>query len=929
METAMTNFGPLAPALPRCEYQINPLGLQEVCPRFFWIVNDPSRGARQSAYQIVIASTPDNARADRGDLWDSGKTAGDQSIQIEYAGAKLTSAGRYYWKVRTWDAQDRPSAWSEIQWFEMGLLKPSDWKASWISAVAPQPDTLAQPHAKPPGTSNQLMPCPLLRKTLALRGKPLRARAYVTARGLYELYVNGRRIGADCFTPGWTDYHKRIQYQTYDITDLLTAGDNVLGAVLSDGWYCGNVGPRCQVYGRHASFLAQVQLEYEHGPAQTVVTDESWKTSPGPIVHSDFMLGETRDGRRELSGWSAPNFDAAPWTPVHVEAQTGVPLLASASPRVLAIEEIKPRAITRPQPGKFIFDLGQNMVGVVRLTLPPGTAAGTAVTIRHAEVLNPDGTLYTANLREAKATDTYIARGSAQGSEDSAGSAGGAQREVFQPHFTFHGFRYVEVSGYPGQPDLGAVTGVVLHSATAPAGTFACSHELINQLQHNIIWGQKGNFLEVPTDCPQRNERLGWMGDAQVFARTASFNMDTAGFFTKWLMDVDDAQAADGAFTSVSPDALADAPGMGSDGGPGWADAGIIVPWTLYRCYGDKRVLERHYPAMVRYAKYLSTCDPRRRHNYADWLHHDAHTPLDLLAVAFQAHSLDLLARIADVLGKKRAAATYAGAFRRAKAQFNRHFVTPEGRILGDTQTAYILALRFDLLPDKLRPVAVANLVFDIEHGRYTNTWRGRNNHLSSGFLGVRDLNFVLTDGGKLDLAYQLLLTEDYPSWLFPVKNGATTIWERWDGWTPDKGFQDPGMNSFNHYAYGAIGQWLYQVVAGLDLDAADSAGYRQILIHPHPPANRCLTWAKAAYNSIRGRIESSWKIDGDRFLLDALIPANTSARIVLPAGAAEAVTEAGQPLAQAVGANAVAMENGHVVCSVGAGHYQFDCPMA
>jgi alpha-L-rhamnosidase len=926
----MTDSGPLAPTQPRCEYQTNPLGLQEARPRFFWIVQDPVRGARQGAYQVLVASTAENLHADRGDLWDSGKTAGDQSTHVEYAGAKLASGSRYYWKVRTWDGQDRPSPWCQPQWFEMGLLKPGDWKASWISAVAPLPDTIAQPHAQPPGESrDQITPCPLLRKTLTLPAKPLRARAYVTARGLYELYVNGRRVGADFFTPGWTDYDKRIQYQTYDITDLLVPGANALGAVLADGWYCGNVSWRRQIYGRHASFLVQVQVEFDNGRSQTLVTDGSWKTSPGPIVHADFLMGESYDARRELPGWSAPQFDDAGWSAVHVEPRSAVPLQASASPRVTAHQQLAPRAVTEPEPGKFIFDLGQNMVGVVRLTLPPGTPAGTTVTLRHAEVLNPDGTLYVTNLRSAKATDTYIARGGPSG--------GGGGGEVFQPAFTFHGFRYVEVSGYPGRPGPQAVTGIVLHSDTPPAGSFACSYDLLNQLQHNIIWGQKGNFLEVPTDCPQRNERLGWMGDAQVFARTACFNMDPAGFFTKWLQDVEDAQSPNGAFTSVSPDGPTGTSLAGTDGGPGWSDAGIIVPWTIYRCYGDKRVLERHYPAMVRYARYLATCDPRKRHNYADWLHHDAHTPPDLLAVAFHAHSLDLLARIAAVLGKKRDAARHAAAFRRVRALFNRRFVTAEGRVLGDTQTAYILALRFDLLPEKLRPAALANLVFDIERGRFTNTWRERNGHLSSGFLGVRDLNFALTDGGRLDLAYKLLLNEDYPSWLFPVKNGATTIWERWDGWTPDKGFQDPGMNSFNHYAYGAIGQWLYQVVAGLDLDAppdasghsGDGAGYRRILIHPHPPANRCLTWAKAAYDSIQGRIESSWKIEGDRFLLDVLIPANTSARVVLPASSADAVTESGQPLLRAMGLSAATVENGQVVATVGSGAYHFECPMA
>jgi alpha-L-rhamnosidase len=494
------------------------------------------------------------------------------------------------------------------------------------------------------------------------------------------------------------------------------------------------------------------------------------------------------------------------------------------------------------------------MVGVVRLKLhaPPGAR----ITLRHAEMLNPDGTLYTANLRKALATDTYICRG------------GGP--EVWQPRFTFHGFRYVELTGLKTKPSLDTVTGVVLGSDTPTVGEFSCSDERLNQLQRNIRWGQRGNFLSVPTDCPQRDERLGWMGDAQVFVRTAAYHADIAAFFTKWMVDVEDAQWADGRFPDVSPNTMRRGGGV-----PGWGDAGVICPWTIYQMYGDTRILQRHFPAMVKWVEWCRAHstelirDRDRGSDYGDWLAIGAETPKDLIGTAYFAHSTHRVAQAARVLGRNDEAAKYERLFEDIQAAFHRRYVREDGRIAGNTQTAYALALKFELLPEALRAKAAQHLEDDI---------RARDWHLSTGFLGVGHLLPVLAQAGKLDTAYRLLLQDTFPSWLFPVRHGATTIWERWDGWTPEKGFQDPRMNSFNHYSLGSCGEWLFEGVAGI---RPGQPGFKTIVIQPAIADG--LKWAKASYRSIRGKIVSEWKRDGQNLELRVSIPGNTTATVWLP----------------------------------------------
>jgi alpha-L-rhamnosidase len=834
------------------EYRINPLGLDEAQPRLFWQMETTRRGARQTAYRITAADSESDLRAETALLWDSGKVISDQSTHVPYAGASLRSRQRVFWQVCVWDENDQ-SATSAPAWFEMGLLTRDDWQAQWIgSRLIGGPQTTS--------------PCPFLRKPFTLQQPPQSARLYITALGLYEAYINGQKVGSDTLTPGWTDYHQRVQYQTYDVTELLSAGQNVLGVILGDGWYCGHVewGGR-QRYGDRPRLLAQLMVRLADGSHTVIASDGTWRTTAGPLLESDLLMGESYDARLELPGWNTPDYDDARWLPVESFDDPGIALVASASPPVRSIQELQPiaepREISSWPKSKWVFDLGQNMVGRARLKI--SGEAGTTIKLRFAEVLNPDGTIYTANLRSARQTDHYTLRGSGE--------------EIYEPRFTFHGFRYVELSGFAGTPDRNMITGIVLHTDLQPTGTFTCSNPLLNQLQHNITWGQKGNFVDVPTDCPQRDERLGWTGDAQVFVRTAAFNMNIAPMFTKWQQDIADAQFESGSVPCVVPNTgIIDA-----DGGPAWADAVIICPWTLWLCYGDTRLLTRHYNSMARYVAYMvnTSKDLIRAHpavdnwgGFGDWLSINAETPKDLIGTAFLAYDASLMAQIAAVLGKDEDTARYRRLFEDVRQAFQRRFVTADGLLAGATQTAYVLALHFDLLPEALRPAALENLIRDIEK---------RDLHLSTGFVGSPYLPHVLSDNDHLDFAYRLLMQQSWPSWLYAVTQGATTIWERWDGWTHDKGFQDPSMNSFNHYAYGAIGAWLYAVTAGLNPDTA-APGYKHIILRPRPGAN--LTHAQVTYDSLYGRIVSVWSVENGVFDWRVVIPPNTSATLHIPA---------------------------------------------
>lgn len=1039
----------------RCEYRVNPLGIDVLRPRLSWVIQDERWGAAQTAYQILVASSPALLQSNTSDLWDSGKVESSEMNQIEYRGKPLVSRLTCYWKVRVWDHNGRPSQWSEPGMWSMGLLEESDRRAKWIEAPCPLvhpakggilefgdcpwvwfPEGDANPREKAPAgpryfrkvielpgdrvmkrarflitaddsfelfcnaqpagrgaghtspqisdLTNRLQPgrnilaimatnatpspagvagrlrvefeqgdplelvidaswktglkaepgwnrlefddttwpqarivgkmgdapwgtisaegldvfgCGLFRKEFRVEKPVRKATLYVSALGIADPYLNGSQVTEEFFAPGWTDYRKRVYYNTYDVTNLIRQGDNAIGAVLGAGWYAGAIGWKSERFhfGRDPKLWMQLEIEALDGERQIIVTDETWKMTFGPHLEGEFLAGETYDARLEIPGWCEPGRDTSGWQSVKVAPEVTAKLEAQRGVPILVTGELKPKALSQPRPGVYVFDLGQNFAGVARLRVKG--PRGATVRLRFAEVLNPDGTIYTANLRSARATDTYVLKGEGE--------------EVWVPRFTFHGFRYVEMTGYPGEPPLDAVTGLAINSDIPLVGSFRCSSEMVNQLYSNIVWTQRANFISVPTDCPQRDERLGWTGDAQVFIRAATYNADVAAFFTKWLVDLEDAQGPEGDFPDVAPRVVA----LGG-GTAAWADAGVICPWTIYWVYHDRRVLEEHFDAMERWIAYCQAHSQnllRPAQGYGDWLSINADTPKDVLATAYFAYSTYLTAECARALGLTEKAAYYDDLFHRIRAAFQKAYIAPDGRIKGNTQTCYALALYFNLLPDELRGKAVEYLVEDI---------RAREWHLSTGFVGTAALMPVLSENGQTPLAYRLLLKETFPSWGFSIKHGATTIWERWDGWTPEKGFQDPGMNSFAHYAFGAVGRWMFQYVAGID---TDGPGFRQLVLKPHVADG--LDWVEARYGSICGEIVSHWRKDGAQWRWQVLVPANTRARLFIPSPRLEAVILNGKPLQDTPFGEVLGRDGEWVVVRVPAGHYDVIVP--
>jgi alpha-L-rhamnosidase len=869
-----------------CEHKINPIGV-DVTPRLSWKLTGPGKNIMQTAYSIRVAT--DKNFSSRATSWQSGKVNSGESVLQSYSGAVLQSGKRYYWQVKVWDANNNESAWSSPAFWETGLLQPSDWKAQWIEPVQ---------------SEERHMPGLLVRRNFSVQKKIASAKVYVTSHGFYELHINGKKVGDEQFTPGWTSYKTRLQYQVYDITSLLQPGANSVGAMLADGWYRGSLawGNNWGIWGKKLGLLCQLQISFTDGSEQTIVTDNSWKSSQdGPVILDGIYDGESYDARKEMKGWSNAGFDDSKWKAVVIADQAKNNLIASQSVPVKKVQELKPIRIFKTPKGLLVADFGQNMVGWVRLKVKGD--AGTKITIRHAEVLDKFGDFYTDNLRAAAATTEYTLKG--------------GDEETYEPRFSFFGFRYISVSGYPGELKPEDVTGIVVHSDMKPTGTFESSNALINQLQHNIQWGQKGNFVDVPTDCPQRDERLGWTGDAQAFCRTAAFNMDVAPFFTKWLKDVAADQDTNGAVPFVIPNVL----GTNATSA-GWGDVSTIAPWTMYRVFGDKKILETQYPSMKSYVDYIRNKAGdsylwKGGSVFGDWLFYksmaqtenDGYTSPDMIATMFYAYSAHLVAQAAAALGKTADAKMYNEVFDKVKEAFNRNYVTPEARIASESQTSYVLALQFDLLPESMRPKATQYLVDDI---------KGRGNHLSTGFLGTPYLCHVLSSNGRTDVAYDLLLQPTYPSWLYPVKMGATTIWERWDGQKTDSTFEDVGMNSFNHYAYGAIGDWMYRVVAGIEIG---EPGYKHILIQPHP--DKKFTYAKASFESSYGQIVSGWEMKDGKMIVKVKIPANTTATIILPDAQTDKVTESGAAVGTAF--KNTKQDKNNVVIEAGSGEYSFE----
>ncbi len=1040
--------GPVgAPTRLRCEYQEYPLAVDTSVPRLSWYVNDTRRGARQTAYQVLVASSPDRLTPGTADLWDSGKVISSNSAHVCYGGMPLRSGRDYYWKVRTWDADGVPSPYSALGAWEMGLREPADWVARWVHVLPTAPSTGGDPpgwrhgqwiwhptakgdkqtvylrkeftldaaakvkqarirctadnrftlfvngqkvgsgdnwqktydyqvaarlrpgknviavapwnegsqcgfrlamrvdvEGKPPvwvlsdnkwkavdreqkgwtgvdfddgkwvasgvigkygckPWGGQASPKATMHRSLMFRkefslDQPARqihrARAYVCGLGAYELRLNGRRVGNDCLTPGWTQFHKRIQYQTYDVTDLLDTGANAVGAILGNGWWHGRIAGERNQSGRESlRLILQLDVEYRDGSRQRILSDPSWKACLSPICRDSIYDGETYDARLEKPGWDRVGFDDQAWMDVEPVDQSLDKLVPQAKDTIRPIQDQPAVGVAEAAPGVYIFDFGQNLTGWVRLKVQG--ERGTKVTLRHAEVMK-DGKFYTANLRKAKATDTYTLKG------------GGV--EVWEPRFTYHGFRFVEVTGYPGRPDKDALVARMVCSAEPQVGRFECSHGLLNDLQHNILWGQRSNMYSVPTDCPQRDERLGWMGDAQIFCNTSCWNLEMVRFYTKWMRDIADCQEADGAVHDWNP-TNSTAPAK-----PAWGDACVVVPWQIYRHYGDTRAIEENYDCMVAWVDYLTRHSKNHlfeRDGYGDWIA-VVPSPKKPISAAYYYYDCVLLSEMARAIGRDCDAEKYAGLAREIRNAFNDKFLDLDAnQYPGGTQTANLLPLFFGMVPPHRVDAVADNVVKDIA---------ARGGHLSTGFLGTGYINPVLTATGHHGVAWRLATQTTYPSWGYMVKKGATTIWELWNS-----DVKGPGMNSRNHFALGAVGEWFYESLAGIVMA---EPGFRRIRIAPKPVGD--LTWVRASIWTVYGPVVSNWTLrDGD-LEMAVLLPANTTGRIYVPTFGQRTftVTESGRLVVKdgkyagsAPGITFVGMEGQAAVFRAGAGQYR------
>ncbi|HXT77041.1 MAG TPA: family 78 glycoside hydrolase catalytic domain [Candidatus Eisenbacteria bacterium] len=1069
----------------QCESLTTPLGMDAEHPRLSWQLRDPRDGARQTAYQIQVASTSAMLSSGKADVWDSGRIESAETHDIVYAGPPLQSSKRYFWRVLAWDGDKRPYSANDATWWETGLLHQSAWQAKWIGYEEPElrsvresgaqwitnpevadfspttaprhafrfhvdlakpvrrailyatgQDTAAAwvngkqvleaqplppwkqmpwktyasrnvtaelrngqnliaievvhylnerrgpstnlsvtpmnallyietndgavqlvksgdehwksaldangswqqpdfddstwkapvpfvPPASPFETGNPGHPWPTgavkaLRRTFDVHKPLASARLYATALGAYKFSLNGRRVGDQILSPGWTDYRERVIYQTYDVTSDLKPGKNAIGALLAPGWYSTPLQWFRQGYNygdTPPALRAQLRIEYKDGSIDWIATDESWEAAISPILSAEIYDGETYDARKEQSGWDTASFADNSWKGVDIVQPHEPEIVWQYFQPIRAEKSLQAKAITNPAAGIYIFDFGQNLSGVPRIRVQG--RAGTDVKLRFAEILNPDGTLYTENLRTAKATDHFILAGKGV--------------EEYEPAFTFHGFRYMEISGVAAKPRAEDVQAVVFHTDAPFTASLKTGSAMLNQLWSNILWGQRSNFVGVPTDCPQRDERLGWSADAQVFWRAASYNMDLTAFSRKFSADLRGTQVGTPMYGIFAPGTLTQNPGYGT----GWSDAGVIVPWTSWIQTGDKKVIEENWSGMEKYLVAIqeANTDFLWRKNYgipfADWLSPEGVTPVDLIATAYWAYDVALMKQMAQATGKTADEQKYGELFKKIKAAFNQAFVRPDGFVGGvppppvfasgtavklsdkpvETQTGYVLALYMDLLPDSLRQTAAKRLIDRLE----ANHWR-----LGTGFLGTPYLLAALTDTGHADVAYRLLLNTEYPSWGYLIDHGATTMWERWNG---DQMRNDPSMNSYNHYAYGAVADWIYRYAAGVDATPSDP-GFRTILLHP--TFDRRLGSLDFSYESAYGTVHSSWSISANKAIWKLTIPANATGSLPLSGDRKEAFTLDGKSLAQNSRLHSKG-SNGQEVYEVPAGSYRFE----
>jgi alpha-L-rhamnosidase len=850
------------PAGLRCEYAVDPHGIDVIQPRFSWVPKHTERASTQSAYRILVASTPEILCKDTGDIWDSKKVKSAQSVNVEYSGKPLAGKTIYCWKIKWWDNAGQESPFSDTATFEMGLLSPTDWQGKWIGGGD------------------------LLRKQFAVGQKVKQARAYICGLGWYELRINGQKVGDSELDPGQTDYDKSALYSTFDATGLLQQGENALGVMLGNGRYAEDWSSNLGIKDRLKTYqnavpkvIMQLEIHLEDGSLQKIATDLSWKTAPGPITGNDIYDGENYDARLEKPGWDTTGYDDSDWQKAAAVVPPEGQLVSQGTcPPIKKIKIMQPVIMSNPRANTFVYDFGQNFTGWVRLIV--SGPRGTEVKLRFAELLQSDCNINVVPNRTAKVTDTYILKGEGV--------------EVYEPRFTYHGFRYVELTGYPGTPNLNTVQGIVVHSAVNPVGGFQCSNQLINSIHQNVLWTQLSNLMSIPTDCPQRNERMGWLGDAQLVVEESIFNFDMAAFYTKWLRDIRESQKADGSISDVVPPQWQRYPAD-----PPWGTACVVIPWYLYLYYDDVRVLAENYKLMKGWVDYLTTISEGhtvRFSKYGDWCPpskvRSLDTPGELISTWCYYHDLLHLAKIAGILGKSADAEKYAKLSEAVKKAFNREFLEEDyyshnsrtadallhfelcpdydmkgyrKRVLY-SQTANVLPLYLEMTPENKKAAVSQNLFENVEvtYG----------SHLNTGILGTRYLLDTLTKYGRSDLAYSVATQTTYPSWGYMIKEDATTLWERWEY------LAGGGMNSHNHIMFGSVDTWFYRMLAGINPDAI-GCGFRKVIIKPYVPAD--LDYASASVDTIRGLVSSSWRKQDNALRLDVTLPVNSIGKICLP----------------------------------------------
>lgn len=883
IQTACQQSGEFHSVNLRCEYLKEPLAIDIAQPRFSWEINSQKDEFKQFAYEIIVGTDENAVIKGRGNAWKSGLVESSETNQIIYDGLDLKPNTSYFWKVRTWNQDKKLGLWSLPEVFHTGLNAES-WKAKWIGMPVSQADI----------NDYSIPPSPMMRKVFKLEKPVQKALFFASAKGVYEVWMNGEKIGKQVLAPGWTDYAQRLQYQVYSIDNLKQSDKNCISVIVSDGWYAGRLGsidfgfkdfPWRGWYGRDLRFIGQLEVWYEDGTTETFSTDDSWKYySNGPFREADTFIGVTYDFNFELDGWMNPEFDAQQWTQVVVDEPDYTLLYAQIDQAVEVIRELTPVAINEPEKGIYILDMGQNMVGWLKIKLQG--QPGDTITLKHGEMLRDDGLIYRQNLRNAPQIETYILK------DD--------KEHEIEPLFTFHGFRFVQIEGLRQAPIMKQITGKVLASATPETGTFSCSNPMLNKLWENIRWTQWGNQVSVPTDCPQRSERMGWMGDAQVFAQTGIFNHDMSAFYTKWGIDVMHAQFETGEFSDVSPRGMPWEPRFLN--APGWADAGLIVPFRLYENYGDIRVIENHYTSMKKYIDLIYSLNPDliylkgTGHAYNDWLNGNTiisdnypkkggEVPRPVFNTAFFIRSTRLLAEAAKITGRNEDFKYYSDLAGRTLLRFQEEFLEEDGTILGETQAGYAIALSFDLVPDALRMAVAQKLV---------QALKVYDNRMSTGFISTICMMDELSEMGYHELACQLAESTRMPSWGYSIEQGATTIWERWDAYVKGRGFQNAGMNSFNHYTFGSVGEWMYKHILGIQPDP-ESPGWRHFILAPKIGGS--LTSAQGSYHSINGLISMEWYLQTNILDLEFEIPPNTSATFIMPQGFITEVTIDGEKL--------------------------------